>query len=148
MNLIEAFFERRDPDFGGALFTFHIGDRLAAVHFHLRSGATLHGWLIAHAPEFERYLPGLLLFQDIVKWMVSGPSSRLDLGCGDHRFKRALSNTAKEAGHGFVGLASPVTLLRGLAYRLREAAEGLPLGGVSALPGKAMRRYDLLCALR
>jgi len=54
----------------------------------------------------------------------------------------------KETGHGFVGLASPVTLLRGLAYRLHEAAEGLPSGGVSALPGKAMRRYDLLRALR
>ena len=67
MNLIEALFERREPDFGGALFTLHIGDRLAAVHFHLRSGAAVRGWLIAHAPEFERYFPGLLLFQDILK---------------------------------------------------------------------------------
>ena len=70
--------------------------------------------------------------------MAGGYYSRLDLGCGDYRFKRELSNTAQETGHGFVGLA----------YRLREAAEGLPLGGVSALPGKAMRRYDLLRALR
>ena len=67
MNLIEALFERRETEFGGALFTLYIGDRLAAVHFHLRSRATVHGWLIAHAPEFERYFPGLLLFQDILK---------------------------------------------------------------------------------
>ena len=148
MNLIEALFERREPDFGGALFTLHIGDRLAAVHFHLRGGATVHGWLIAHAPEFERYSPGLLLFQDILKWMAGGPYSQLDLSCGDYRFKRELSNAAQETGHVFVGLASQATLLRGLAYRLRETAEGLPLGGVSALPGRAMRRYDLLRALR
>jgi hypothetical protein len=148
MNLIQALFERRDLDFGGALFTLRTGDRLAAVHFHLRSGATVHGWLIAHVPEFERYSPGPLLFQDILKWMAGGSYSRLDLGCGDYRFKRELSSAAQEAGHGFVGLASPATLLRGLAYRLREAAEGLPLGGVSALPDKAMRRYDRLRALR
>jgi len=67
MNLIEALFERRETEFGAALFTLYIGDRLGAVHFHLRSGATVHGWLIAHAPEFERYFPGLLLFQDILK---------------------------------------------------------------------------------
>ncbi len=59
-----------------------------------------------------------------------------------------ISNTAQETGHGFVGLAPPTTLLRGLAHRLRKAAEGLAIGGVSALPGKAMRRYDLLRALR
>jgi CelD/BcsL family acetyltransferase involved in cellulose biosynthesis len=138
MNLIEALFERRDSDFGGALFTLHIGDRLAAVH----------GRLIAHAPEFEHYSPSLLLFQDILKWMVGEPYRRLDLGCGDYRFKRELSKATQETRHGFVGVESPATLLRGVAYRLREAAEGLPLGGVSALPGKAMRRYDLLRALR
>lgn len=116
------------------------------MHFHLRSGTTVQGWLIAHAPEFERYSPSLLLLQDILKWMAGGSYSRQDLGCGDYRIKRA--NTAQETGHGFVGLAPPTTLLRGLAHRLRKAAEGLAIGGVSALPGKAMRRYDLLRALR
>ena len=148
LRLIEELFERRDADFGGALFTLHVGDQLAAVHFHLRGGSTVHGWLIAHTPEFERYSPGLLLFQDILKWMDGGPYSRLDLGCGNYRFKRELSNHQQEIGHGFVGLASPATLARSVAYSLREAAEGLPLGGVSELPGKAMRRYDLLRALR
>ena len=120
MNLIQALFERRDLDFGGALFTLRTGDRLAAVHFHLRSGATVHGWLIAHAPAFEGYSPGLLLFQDILKWMAGGAYSRLDLGCGDYRFKRELSNTAQETGHGFVAshrrppccAASPIACAR------------------------------------
>jgi hypothetical protein len=31
---------------------------------------------------------------------------------------------------------------------LRQAAEALPLGPVSELPGKAMRRLDLLRGLR
>jgi CelD/BcsL family acetyltransferase involved in cellulose biosynthesis len=148
LRLVEELFERRDPNFGGALFTLHIGDQLAAAHFHLCGGATVHGWLIAHTPEFERYSPGILLFQDILKWMDGGPFQRLDLGCGGYRFKRELSNVQQETGYGFVGAPSAATLARTVAYSLRQTAEGLPLGPVSRLPGKAMRRLDLLRALR
>ena len=34
-------------------------------------------------------------------------------------------------------------LARRAAYGVRRAAEALPLGRMSALPGKAMRRMDL-----
>jgi CelD/BcsL family acetyltransferase involved in cellulose biosynthesis len=148
LRLVEDLFERRDPDFGGALFTLHLGGELAAAHFHLYGGPVIHGWLIAHNAAFERYSPGMLLFQDILKWMDGGPYSRLDLGCGDYRFKRELSNRQIHTGYGFVGTPSPATLVRELAYGLRGAAERLPLGRASALPGKAMRRLDLLRALR
>jgi CelD/BcsL family acetyltransferase involved in cellulose biosynthesis len=148
LRLVENLFERRDPDFGGALFTLHLGGELAAVHLHLCGGPVVHGWLIAHNAAFERYSPGLLLFQDILKWMDGGPYKRLDLGCGDYRFKRELSNRQVHTGYGFVGTPSPATLARKLAYDLRGAAESLPLGAASALPGKAMRRLDLMRALR
>lgn len=75
MRLIRALFESRDPDFGAILFTLRIGQKLAAVHLHLRGRKTIHGWLIAHDPEFERYSPGILLFQDILRWMDTTPSS-------------------------------------------------------------------------
>jgi CelD/BcsL family acetyltransferase involved in cellulose biosynthesis len=148
LALVEDLFERRDPHFGGALFTLHLGGELAAAHFHLYGGPVIHGWLIAHNAAFERYSPGMLLFQDILKWMDGGPYGRLDLGCGDYRFKRELSNQQVRTGYGFVGTPSPATLVRSVAYGLRGAAESLPLGAASALPGKAMRRLDLLRALR
>jgi CelD/BcsL family acetyltransferase involved in cellulose biosynthesis len=136
------------PDFGGGLYTLHLGDELAAVHFHLRGGGTIHGWLIAHDPKFERYSPGLLLFQDILKSLDAGPYKRLDLGAGDYRFKRELSNRQQGVMFGFLGAPSVSTLARTAAYGLREVAESLPLGPVSALPGKAMRRIDVLRGLR
>lgn len=148
LRLVQDLFERRDPDFGGALFTLHLGGELAAAHFHLHGGPVVHGWLIAHNEAFERYSPGMLLFQDILKWMDGGAYKRLDLGCGDYRFKRELSNRQVHTGHGFVGTPSPATLVRSVAYGLRGAAESLPLGRASALPGKAMRRLDLMRALR
>ena len=148
MRLMDELLETRDPAFGGGLYTLHLGDELAAVHFHLRGGGTIHGWLIAHDPKFERYSPGLLLFQDILKSLDAGPYKRLDLGAGDYRFKRELSNRQQGVMFGFLGAPSVSTLARTAVYGLRELAEALPLGPVSTLPGKAMRRIDVLRGLR
>lgn len=147
-SLMREMFESRDPDFGGVMFTLHFGDRLAAVHLHLRGRRTIHGWFIAHDPEFERYSPGILLFQDILRWMDDTPYLRLDLGPGDYRFKRDLANHGEWVTHGFVGVPSPAALVRAAAYGVRKAAEALPLGRASELPGKAMRRMDQWRGLR
>ena len=103
---------------------------------------------VAHDAGFERYSPGLILFQDILRWMDTTPYSSLDLGAGDYRFKRELSNAQRHVNHGFVGVASPAALVREAAYSLRATAESLPLGRFSELPGKAMRRIDLMRGLR
>jgi CelD/BcsL family acetyltransferase involved in cellulose biosynthesis len=146
-KLLNDVFARRDPDFGGGLYTLHLGERLAAVHLHLRGEHTIHGWLIAHNPDLERYSPGLMLFQDILKSMDGTPYMRLDLGAGDYRFKRELSNARQTVVFGFLGSASMPSLVRHAAYGVRSVAEALPLGRISEIPGKAMRRMDLLRGL-
>jgi CelD/BcsL family acetyltransferase involved in cellulose biosynthesis len=146
-TLVDALFQRHDPNFGGGLYTLHLGDQLAAVHLHLRGEHTIHGWLIAHNPELERYSPGLMLFQDILKSMDGTPYTRLDLGTGDYRFKRELSNAGQTVVFGFLGSPSVPTLVRHAVYGVRSMAEALPLGRISELPGKAMRRIDLLRGL-
>lgn len=148
MGLMRDLFSSRQTQFGGVLFTLHMDGKLAAAHFHLRGQHTIHAWMIAHDAAYERYSPGMLLFQDVLRWMDGSPYRRLDLGQGDYRFKRELSNVQQTLSHGFVGVPSPAALVRGAEYGLRQAAEALPLGRVSALPGKAMRRLDLLRGLR
>lgn len=148
LHLVRGLFASRDPDYGGILFTLHIGDRLAAAQLDLRGGRNIHSWIIGHDPAFERYSPGMLLFQDILRWMDGTPYSRLDLGSGDYRFKRELSNLRIGVTHGFIGAPSAAALMRETAYAVRRAAEALPLGRVSQLPGKAMRRLDLIRGLR
>jgi CelD/BcsL family acetyltransferase involved in cellulose biosynthesis len=148
-RLLADLFERpSSADFGGELFTLHIGGELAAVQFHLLGERTIHAWMIGHEARFERYSPGLLLFQDILRWMDGEAYDRLDFGYGDYRFKRELSNHQETLLHGFVGQPSAVTLVREAAYGVRRVAEALPLGRASALPGKAMRRLDLMRGLR
>lgn len=148
LRLVQNLFDSRDPDFGGVLFTLHIGESLAAAQLNLRGGRNIHSWIIGHDHAFERYSPGMLLFQDILRWMDTAPYSRLDLGAGDYRFKRELSNVRVGVTHGFIGAPSAAALMRETAYAVRRAAESLPLGRVSELPGKAMRRLDLMRGLR
>jgi CelD/BcsL family acetyltransferase involved in cellulose biosynthesis len=148
LPLVRSLFASRDPDFGGVLFTLHIGEELAAAQMNLRGGRNIHSWIISHDPKFERYSPGMLLFQDILRWMDDTPYSRLDLGAGTYRFKRELGNVQIGVTHGFIGAPSAAALLRETAYALRKAAESLPLGRMSELPGKAMRRLDLMRGLR
>jgi CelD/BcsL family acetyltransferase involved in cellulose biosynthesis len=148
LNLLDDLFDSRDPDFGGALFTLHFGDRLAAAHFHLRNTKIVHGWMIAHDHAFERYSPGILLFVDILAWMNRTTYGRLDLGCGDYRFKLELANAQEPIVHGFVGRASAAALVREATYGVVRAAEALPLGRISFLPAKAMRRLDRWRGLR
>ena len=147
-RLLAALFAAGEDEFGGRLFSLHIDGKLAAVHFHLFGRRTIHAWIIAHDETFERYSPGLMLFQDILRWMDGQPYEVLDLGAGDYRFKQQLANRRTPVAHGFVGRLSPASLMRHAEYGVRAAAERLPLGSVSALPGKAMRRMDLLRALR
>jgi CelD/BcsL family acetyltransferase involved in cellulose biosynthesis len=148
-RLLQDLFARpTTADFGGALFTLHIGGELAAVQFHLLGERTIHAWMIGHEAQFERYSPGLLLFQDILRWMDGEAYDRLDFGYGDYRFKRELSNFQLTLLHGFVGQPSAATLVREAAYGVRRVAEALPLGAASQLPGKAMRRLDLMRGLR
>ena len=130
------------------LFTLRVDGKLAAAQFNLRGATAINSWLIGHDPQFERWSPGMILFQDILRWMDGQPWGRLDLGAGDYRFKRELANQIVQVAHGFVGAPSPAALVRGAAYGVRQAAEALPLGAVSELPGKAMRRLDLIRGLR
>ncbi len=142
LRLLEQLFEADGEGFGGGLFTLHVGDRLAAAQFNLRQPPVIHAWIISHDAAFERFSPGILLFAELLAAMDATPFTRLDLGCGDYRFKFELANVSEPTTHGFVGLPSAATFARGAAYGFVRAAEALPMGRVSQLPAKAMRRLD------
>ncbi len=145
--LMDQLFESRDPDFGGALFTLHAGDRLVASQFNLRGGANINAWFISHDEALERYSPGLVMWGDLLQWMAESPYRTLDLGPVAYRFKDRLANRTRGIVHGFAGRPGAATLVRAAEYGVRRAAEALPLGRFSELPGKAMRRLDRIRAL-
>lgn len=147
MALMRRLFEAPGETCGGALFTLHAGGRLVAAHYALRGPGVLHAWIIAHDRAYARYSPGAVLIAEVLRWAAAEGIGRLELGPGDYRFKTSFANTRREIGHGFVGRPSAASLVRRAEYGLRAAAEALPLGPVSTLPGKVMRRLDILSAL-
>lgn len=147
LELLEKLRTDDRPGFGGAFFTLHIGGELAAAHFALRGKDVLHAWFIAHDDAYGRYSPGVILMVEILKWQAENGYRLLDLGPGDYRFKHQLSNGKLPVGFGFIGRPSAAAFLRGAQYDVRRACESLPLGKMSALPGKAMRRLDVIRAL-
>jgi CelD/BcsL family acetyltransferase involved in cellulose biosynthesis len=137
-----------DAGIGGVLFELRIDGKLAAVQYNLLGEGVVHAWIIAHDEAFERYSPGLILFQEIARWMDGTPYRTLDLGAGDYRFKLQLASHTVPVAHGFAGRPSAAALVREAQYGVREAAERLPWPQVAQLPAKAMRRLDVWRGLR
>jgi CelD/BcsL family acetyltransferase involved in cellulose biosynthesis len=147
LELLKTLFHSQDPAYRAMLFTLHVNGQLIAAHLALCTPKIAHAWFIAHDDDFCRYSPGVVLIADIIRWAADRGMAELDLGPGDYRFKLSLANRTRAVAHGFVGLPSASSLVRDAAYRVREMAEALPLGAASALPGKAMRRLDVIRSL-
>jgi CelD/BcsL family acetyltransferase involved in cellulose biosynthesis len=148
LSLVRNLFEHPGDDLGAELFVLYAGEKLAALNLCLRSGPVLHCWFIAHDPALSHFSPGLVLFEEIIEYACKNGITEIDLGAGDYRFKRNLANSARPLCGGFVGTHTFSARLRALEYDLRDLIEALPLGPVSAWPGKAMRRHDLHLGLK
>lgn len=142
-----ACFETRSAGFGGALFTLKLGERLAAAAFCLRSARVLHLWLIAHDNAFDAYSPGVQLARLIVGWAGENGFAEVDFGVGDYQYKRQLATTQRMLERGVVSSLSASGAARRAAHAFRAGVERLPQPRLAALPGKAMRRIDLIRAL-
>lgn len=146
-RLFDDLWTRDDPAFGAMFSTLRIDGRLAAGHLGLGAGTVMHAWFIAHDGHFARYSPGMVLISELTRHLAETGWHEFDLGPGDYAFKDRMCDAGRAVGHGFVGRPSPAAAFRGAAYGVRRWAEDRPLGRWSALPGKAMRRWDVIRAL-
>ncbi len=142
LRVLQDAWAQPEEGFRAALFTLHVDGRLLAANLSVLGRGVVHAWFISHDPEFSKYSPGVLLFDDILRWAPAHGYREMDLGPGDYRFKLSLGSTTRRVSHGYIGRPSAATAMRGGEYRLRRVAEALPLGAGSRLPGKAMRRLD------
>lgn len=144
---LEQCFETDSPHFGGALFTLSVDQKLVAGAFCLRSASVLHVWVIAHDNQYDRYSPGVQLARRMIGWAADHGIAEVDFGPGDYQYKRQLSTTQRMLSFGIVSGASLSGAVRRTAYAMRGGIERLPHPRLAALPGKAMRRLDLMRAL-
>jgi len=144
---LERCFAAQAPSFSGALFTLSAQDQLAAAAFCLRSAKVLHFWIVAHDSGYDSCSPGVLLARRIIGWAADHGIAEVDFGPGDYQYKRQLSTTQRSLEWGVVSGGSLSGAFRESQNVLRSQIERLPHKRLAALPGKAMRRIDLMRAL-
>lgn len=144
---LDACFDADTTEFSGLLFTLYAGGKLAAAAFCLRSTSVLHLWLLGHDETFDRYSPGVQLVRQAIHWAGDNGIAEVDFGTGDYQYKRQLSTTQRMLERGVIAGASWSGAVRRAQHAVRARMERLPQQKLAALPGKAMRRLDLMRAL-
>ena len=146
-RVLDQSFAARETCFGGALFTLSSGGKLIAANYFLRAENVLHDWIIAHDKEFDAFSPGVLLARWSIEWAADNGFAEIDLGPGDYQYKRQLSTSQRMLAWGQASRISFSGAVRQAAFALRAGIEKLPHDRLAALPGKAMRRLDLMRGL-
>jgi CelD/BcsL family acetyltransferase involved in cellulose biosynthesis len=116
----------------------YIGERPIAFAYGILSNHILYATFTGYDPEFKKYAPGLQTIMHFIEQSIesNGGLVRLDAGCGDFSFKRALFSsswqeapvwifapTAKGAMLHVLKLVS--TLLHSLAMRALAKSDAL-----------------------
>jgi|GEM_PF-417604 len=135
-------------DFGGVMFTVRAGGVVAAAMLGLRNKTKLHAWMIAYNPDFAKFSPGNLVWFEMMNKARAHDIDHIDFGAGLYDYKKFFSNGEREIGAGFIGRPSVSTLVRTSMFGVRTWAERQPNEVIASLPGKAMRKLDLLRAAK
>ncbi len=102
MEAITRLGRSRDPSCEGVLTVLRAGDRTVATHFGLLGTDRLSWWFPAYDPEFGRYSPGLILLLELVADAARRAVPRVDLGRGEHDYKRRVTPHFYEVAEGEV----------------------------------------------
>lgn len=146
-QVVDTTFASQDIDCRGVLFSLRCGDRLIAANYFLASRSVLHDWIIAHDSAFDRYSPGVVLARMVAEWAADHGYAELDFGPGDYLYKRQLTTARRPVGWGSLSRPSASAAVQSLAYTARKLIEAAPNPTLAALPGKAMRRIDVVRGL-
>lgn len=146
-RVLDESFAARERAFSGAFFTLTVEGRLIAANYFLRSETVLHDWIMAHDPKFDAFSPGVQLARWAVGWAADKGLHEVDFGPGGYQYKRQLATGQRHLEWGAVSGASWSGAVRRAEFALRAGVERLPSKRLAALPGKAMRKLDLIRAL-
>jgi CelD/BcsL family acetyltransferase involved in cellulose biosynthesis len=102
MEAISRLGRSSDPSCVGVLTVLRAGDRTVATHLGLRGTDRLSWWFPAYDPEFGRYSPGLILLLELVAEAARRGIPRVDLGRGEHDYKRRVTGHFYEVAEGEV----------------------------------------------
>ncbi|MET0545187.1 MAG: GNAT family N-acetyltransferase [Caulobacterales bacterium] len=146
-EVLDRVFASDSPDCNGYFMSLYAGDRLIGAMLNLGSQEVAHAWITAYDSTLEQYSPGLVMWMDFLQDAGAQGYKELDYGAGDYRFKVATANVQRPLMNGFAARPSMAAVVRGAEYAIRKKLESQDFGKWSAMPGKAMRRLDVMRGL-
>lgn len=133
-------------DFGGVMATLHVGGRLAAAEFGLRSGDILHGWFAGYDPAFASFSPGLVLQEKLLEAAAAAGVRHAVLGVGEMHYKHYYTSWQAPLDSGVVAAAGLAGRARGATGDLWRRVEN-GSGRASRLALRTRRRLDVILAV-
>jgi CelD/BcsL family acetyltransferase involved in cellulose biosynthesis len=143
-DLLKAVLRRKGEFFSGSCSSLYVNNQLVSVHIGMESNRISHYWFPAYHADYARLSAGVLLLTEAARAAAAKGHLALELGPGDFQFKRDLSSYQLGLARGCIANPSLLTAARSAGMAIERAAEGAPLGPVSAWPGKLMRKIDRL----
>ena len=106
VELIEQIHAIETVNFAGMLSTLYAGDVLVASHMGMRSKDVWHYWFPCYSPKFAAYSPGLILLLEMIRSAERLGIRLIDLGRGEHPYKKRFANTFISIAEGIVAVLS------------------------------------------
>ncbi len=111
-ELLDRLLDYQSDVLSALLSVLHVGDRIAAVAYTLRSGPNLHGWFTSFDRDLYSYSPGMQLLMELFRKAESLGIRRVDLGKGPEHYKRRFMTDATQVYEGTIDASVLVSNIR------------------------------------
>ncbi len=139
-DLLNRLAKRVDNDFSAVVGALYAGDKLAALHFGMRSRDVLHSWFPVYNVELARYSPGFLLWVELMQSASVHGVRRIDLGKGQESFKKRIQSGATLVVEGALDTRRYTNLLRKACHSAKNRLHDSPLGKPARVPARFAHR--------
>ncbi|NHA15371.1 GNAT family N-acetyltransferase [Thioalkalivibrio sp. XN279] len=142
VELIKRIHEQDSQEFGGTLSALYVGDRLAAVHFAMRSRTVWHSWFPAYDDEFRQYAPGLILLVHMIQHACEDGLAHIDLGKGMAPYKENFMSGSIPVAEGIATRPSIINSIHELRTRSEAWARQSALRPLLQAPGRWLKEQE------
>jgi CelD/BcsL family acetyltransferase involved in cellulose biosynthesis len=125
--LLREIWHTQTPQLAGVLSAMYAGDKLAAVHFSMRSGPRLHSWFPAFDVSLAKYSPGACQLLFMAQHAAEQGVDCIDLGKGDEEYKLMFASRSVELGAGAVETRQLSAALRNGWHSAKQWVKQSPL---------------------
>jgi CelD/BcsL family acetyltransferase involved in cellulose biosynthesis len=138
-QMLDRILESRTETFAGTLSVVYAGHQVAAVHLGMRSDTIWHYWFAAFNRNLQRYSPGLIGLNEMIKSAPSLGIHTLTLGVGDEPYKLRFATGSTQLASGSVDCRLTRRVANAIWYAARRASRRSPV--VAAL-AKSVKRHS------